>query len=275
MRRNVPAAAVSTARAPTANETPKEALSPWLFVFPILVPTAGLLTMASTIGYSCMNQFTCSKKYPTLSTAATYHPQFYFFAVGMNITSYAIFLAVSLFSIYLQRTCTKPWVRKTAYVYYGFGLLTCGGLSVLATFDMKRWLWPHIYATVFFFFSSWIMMFIAQVTRWTLQYYQPDDVRQHTSAVRWGAFFLGLGIFLSLCFGFCYLSVHGYIDNVFGITYLMEAMCELFSIVCQLLFMGTLSSEVGGLRGLGHYVTLLDATVLSTLLAAVVAVEYL
>ncbi|CAK4070942.1 unnamed protein product [Aphanomyces euteiches] len=259
----------------TSSLAPAKKTSAWVYIYPILVPVAGLITMASTIGYSCTHQFTCSQVYPTLSTAAKYHPQFYIFAVGMNTTSYAIFLAVSLYSTYLARTFTKPWQQILVTAYYVFGLLTCAGLSALATFDLRRWQTTHIVSTVFFFVSSWIMMLLGQISRWILQYSQPNDVVAHRNAVRWGTFWLGFGIFLTLCFGFCYLSVHGYIENVFGIPYLLEAMCELFSIVCQLLFMGTLSSEVGTLHDKVNYFCVFDAMVLGVLVASGFAIEYI
>ncbi|RHY69863.1 hypothetical protein DYB30_010767 [Aphanomyces astaci] len=247
-----------------------------VYIYPLLVPAAGLVTMAMTIGYSCTHQFTCSNVYPTLSTAAKYHPQFSIFAVGMNVTSYMIFLTVSLYSTFLLRTVptSTSWQRPLAWAYYGFGLLTCIGLSTLATFDLKRWEHIHIAATVAFFVSSWIMMFLAQTSRWMVHYRQPHVVRpHHRRALMWGNVWLGAGIALSVGFGFCYLSVHDHIDNVFHVTYLMEAMCELFSICCQLLFMGTLSAEVGDLERINGYFNSVDAAVLGSVLLSVLAVE--
>ncbi|ETV92681.1 hypothetical protein, variant [Aphanomyces invadans] len=180
-----------------------------VYIYPLLVPVAGLITMAATIGYSCTHQFTCSELYPTLSTAAKYHPQFHIFAVGMNITSYMIFLTVSLYSTFLLRTCSSSsWQRPLAWIYYAFGLLTCIGLSTLATFDLKRWELIHIAATVAFFVSSWVMMFLAQTSRWMLHYQKAAAVQAHRRALMWGNVWLGAGIALSVsCTCACWLRL--------------------------------------------------------------------
>jgi hypothetical protein len=148
-----------------------DAFSP-LAKFPILVPFSGLLTILGTVTCGCMIHFTCTEKYPTLSTAAIYYPQFYIFGLGMNATSFFIFLTVSLFRTYLQCEFKSkkvfPFQHLYAWIYFSFGLLTSLSLTILCTFDMKRWHNTHIIATVFFFISSWCMMAMAQFARWKL-----------------------------------------------------------------------------------------------------------
>ncbi|OQS07642.1 hypothetical protein THRCLA_00361 [Thraustotheca clavata] len=237
-------------------------------LLPIMIPVTGLLTMAGTMAYTCLYDYNCPETYPTLSTSAMAHPQFYIFGVGMNFTSYFIFLTISLLTTYIQ---THRDMRAYSWIYYIWGLLTSAGLSVLCTFDMKRWRNTHIISTVFFFVSSWIMMIMAQIAR--LKIADPA----HSYYVKWGSFFIGLGVFLTMMFGFFYVTVHGYIDNPMGFTYSQEALLELFSIVCQLLFMGTLTSEVGSLHSFSKqqpFLRFLDYVALGLLVACIIIVEY-
>ncbi|EQC25304.1 hypothetical protein SDRG_16826 [Saprolegnia diclina VS20] len=258
--------------APPTTPATKAAPAPAFFsvgLLPTMIPVSGLLTMAATMVYTCQHHYKCTETYPTLSTAAMAHPQFYVFGIGMNLTSYFIFLTISLLTTYIQE---QRNMTKYAWVYYVWGLLTSSGLTVLCTFDMKRWRNTHIISTIFFFVSSWIMMIMAQIAR--LRIASPA----HAYHVKWGSFFIGLGVFLTSLFGFFYVTVHGYIANPYGLTYSQEALLELVSIVCQLLYMGTLSSEVGSLQSFQKqrpFLRAMDYVALVVLIAAVFAVEWL
>lgn len=69
---------------------------------PILIPVFGVGSMIGTVVWSCSSRFDCNSHYPTLSYAATFHPEGYVFMCGMCITALLILSTILLFGWHLK-----------------------------------------------------------------------------------------------------------------------------------------------------------------------------
>ncbi|TMW62598.1 hypothetical protein Poli38472_005216 [Pythium oligandrum] len=244
----------------------------------LLIPITGITTMVLTEVLACANHFDCSKNYPTLSYAAEFKPEGYAFTIGMCSTAMLILATVALFHWFLRLRLMHPTVDR-ATVLITHGCLTAGAISAvslfgLAVFDMGAYHDAHINFTVTFFIFAWVTMIAAQLARRLLL--RDDKVASLSRApssvpwtiwnamLRWkhmktieayrlGWFFLLSGLTSTAMFGLLFLCVNGVWSNPLGFTAVQEAFFEAFAIVCQLLFMGTLSSELALLTRVVEY----------------------
>lgn len=246
-----------------------------------LVPLTGLSAMVGTEVLACAHHFTCSENYPTLSYAATFRPEGYVFALGMCLTALFILASIVLFFWYVQlrmRTSLRERPRNDVMIVYaclGFGVSTSLSLIGLAVLDMRAYHDAHILSTIVFFLSSWVMIVTVQIVRKRILH--PDDNEKasltanviamlrrrsfwlalrrwrrldHSTAYTLGHLFVHTGLASSLLFAIFFLCANDVWPNPLGFTAVQEAFFEALAIVCQLLFMGTLSSELARLARL-------------------------
>ncbi|CAI5742835.1 unnamed protein product [Hyaloperonospora brassicae] len=264
-----------------------------------LVPIIGISTMLSTELVACTSHFDCLDAFPTLSYAATFEPEGHVFLLGMCLTAALIFVSISLFFWYVQlRTRhqrTKQWKQTSAqyvaasYVCLVFGLVTALSLFGLAAMDMRAHHDAHIVCTIVFFVSAWVMMIAVQVARTSALHADASQdvdgklvkrdglftVLQRrsfwVSLRRWrrldsftayilGRLVLYMGLTSTLLFGVFFLCANGVWSNPLGFTAVQEAFFEAFAIVCQLLFMGTLSCELAHLARLLEHSDFTEST---------------
>ncbi|KAL7684470.1 hypothetical protein Plhal304r1_c035g0108311 [Plasmopara halstedii] len=246
-----------------------------------LVPFTGLCTMLGTELLACTHHFTCSDNYPTLSYAATFRPEGYAFTGGMCLTAIFILASIALFFWYVQlriRTDSRECPRfdvMAVNTCLGLGFSTSLSLIGLAVLDMRAYHDAHIVSTIVFFLSAWMMIVMVQIVRKRILH--PEESEKTSSAVnllsllrqrsfwlalrRWrtldeltaytlGRLFVNSGLTSSMLFAIFFLCANNVWPNPVGFTAVQEAFFEALAIVCQLLFMGTLSSELARLARL-------------------------
>ncbi|TDH67269.1 hypothetical protein CCR75_001876 [Bremia lactucae] len=242
-----------------------------------LVPIIGICTMFGTEVLACLYHFTCSKNYPTLSYAATFKPEAYVFTSGMSLTALCILVSVLLFFWYLQihhnEHKSTPDNTVAAKVYLGFGVTSAFSLFGLAVMDMRYHHVAHLWFTIVFFLSTWVMLLTAQLVRKRILQFENCDnlaltrrpftvLRQQSfwrvlcrsrrldnvTAYVLGHLFVCTGLASTLLFAIFFLCANDMWPNPLGLTALQEAFFEALAIVCQLFFMGTLSCELAQLH---------------------------
>uniref|UniRef100_M4B209 CWH43-like N-terminal domain-containing protein n=1 Tax=Hyaloperonospora arabidopsidis (strain Emoy2) TaxID=559515 RepID=M4B209_HYAAE len=188
--------------------------------------------------------------------------------MGMSFTAVLIFVSISLFFWYLrlrtrQQRHNPSEKSRTQYVAVGytclmFGLVTALSLFGLAAMDMRTYHDAHIVFTVLFFISAWVMMIAVQVAR-TSTFHEDEgaDVDGKMSkgeslftVLQRRSFWTSLRRWRRLDFFTAYTL--GRLLLCMGLASTFLSCFEAFAIVCQLLFMGTLSCE------LAHLVRLLE-----------------
>ncbi|KAG1697149.1 hypothetical protein DVH05_017534 [Phytophthora capsici] len=253
-----------------------------------LVPFTGILTMLGTEFLACVNHFTCSDNFPTLSYAATFRPEGYAFTGGMCLTALFILASVVLFFWYLQLRM-RPHeldgsVTGAKHLVAGYSCLVSGvtaaiSLFGLAVMDMRTHHDAHINFTIAFFIAAWATMIAVQIARKSILHEDEsgdDDGKSTTgtelfvvlrrrsfwlSLRRWrkldvntaynlGRLLLNVGLTSTFLFGVFFLCANGIWPNPLGFTAAQEAFFEALAIVCQLVFMGTLSCELARLTRL-------------------------
>ncbi|KAK1945998.1 hypothetical protein P3T76_003046 [Phytophthora citrophthora] len=253
-----------------------------------LVPFTGIFTMLGTEFLACVNHFTCSQNFPTLSYAATFRPEGYAFTGGMCLTAMFILASVVLFFWYLQLRM-RPHeldgsVTGAKHLVAGYACLVSGvtaaiSLFGLAVMDMRTHHDAHINFTIAFFVAAWATMIAVQIARKSILHEdesEDDDGKSATgtelivvlrrqsfwlSLRRWrkldvntaynlGRLLLNVGLASTVLFGVFFLCANGIWPNPLGFTAVQEAFFEALAIVCQLLFMGTLSCELARLTRL-------------------------
>ncbi|CAH0484240.1 unnamed protein product [Peronospora farinosa] len=224
-----------------------------------LVPFSGIFTMLSTEVMACMNHFNCADNYPTLSYAATFQPEGYVFMGGMCLTAIFICGSDMLFFWYLRllRNQKAPFKDiSTNQVVMGYGCVVFGTISAisligLAVLDMQKTSVPAdgsktIAGKVSTSESLWIILrrrsFWLALRRWR----RLDCFTAYTL----GRFLVHAGLVSTFLFGVFFLCANDVWPNPLGFTAVQEAFFEAFTIVCQLLFMGTLSCELAHLARL-------------------------
>ncbi|POM78607.1 Hypothetical protein PHPALM_3839 [Phytophthora palmivora] len=192
-----------------------------------LVPFTGICTMLSTELLACVNHFSCSENFPTLSYAATFRPEGHVFTGGMCLTAMFIMATVVLFIWYLH--LRRPQVaiqRARKSILLQDETADDGKISVstgLLVIVRRRSFWRSL-------------------RRWRrLDFY---------TAYNLGRLLLNTGLTSTFLFGLFFLCANGVWPNPLGFTAVQEAFFEALAIVCQLLFMGTLSSELARLARL-------------------------
>ncbi|KAF4139784.1 Frag1/DRAM/Sfk1 family [Phytophthora infestans] len=249
-----------------------------------LVPFTGILTILGTEFLACVNHFTCSENFPTLSYAATFRPEAFAFTGGMCLTAIFIFTSVVLFFWYLQlrmqrrsdeeESASKQFV--TGYACLVAGVTAAISLFGLAVLDMSNYHDAHINFTIAFFMAGWGTMIAVQLARKKILHedetaeksFSTDSLlvilRRRSfwlSLRRWrsldvftaytlGRLLLNTGLASTFLFGLFFLCANGVWPNPLGFTAVQEAFFEAVAIVCQLLFMGTLSCELARLARL-------------------------
>ncbi|DAZ95756.1 TPA: hypothetical protein N0F65_006404, partial [Lagenidium giganteum] len=239
-----------------------------LGVIALLIPITGISTMVLTEVLACTHHFDCSKEYPTLSYAATFKPEGYAFTIGMCSTALFILATILLFFWFLclrlpmTTDAVAKWIARGCLVA---GVTSAVSLFGLAVMDMRTHHDAHINFTVVFFVCAWITMIFVQLARLKLLRTDEGGVKFNPpcpprgslasmfqgckrinilTAYRMGRFFLYSGVASTMMFGLLYMCVNGFWPNPIGFTAVQEAFFEAFAIVCQLLFMGTLSCEL-------------------------------
>ncbi|KAG7401349.1 hypothetical protein PHYBOEH_001765 [Phytophthora boehmeriae] len=237
-----------------------------------LIPFTGICTMLGTEFLACVYHFSCSENYPTLSYAATFRPEGLAFTGGMCLTAIFIFVSVALFFWYLQlRMRPQKQVtegheedqetevtRTTKHLVVSYACLVSGvtaaiSLFGLAVMDMRRHHDAHINFTIAFFIAAWATMIAVQVARKSVLHEDEADGRasgRTGAAYTLGQLLLTVGLASSFLFGLFFLCANGVWPNPLGFTAVQEAFFEAVAIVCQLLFMGTLSCELARLARL-------------------------
>eukprot|EP00644_Phytophthora_capsici_P002853 jgi/Phyca11/10846/fgenesh1_pm.PHYCAscaffold_55_\ len=195
-----------------------------------LVPFTGILTMLGTEFLACVNHFTCSDNFPTLSYAATFRPEGYAFTGGMCLTALFILASVVLFFWYLQ-------LRMRPHELDG----SIARKSILhedesGDDDGKSTTGTELFV-VLRRRSFWLSL-----RRW-----RKLDVN---TAYNLGRLLLNVGLTSTFLFGVFFLCANGIWPNPLGFTAAQEAFFEALAIVCQLVFMGTLSCELARLTRL-------------------------
>ncbi|KAL3666979.1 hypothetical protein V7S43_007924 [Phytophthora oleae] len=253
-----------------------------------LVPFTGIFTMLGTELLACANHFTCSENFPTLSYAATFRPEGYAFTGGMCLTAIFILASVVLFFWYLQLRMRPHELDGSAtgakHIVAGYACLVSGvtaaiSLFGLAVMDMRTHHDAHINFTIAFFVAAWATMIAVQIARKSILHEDEsgdDDGKSATgtellfvlrrrsfwlSLRRWrrldfntaynlGRLLLNVGLASTFLFAVFFLCANGIWPNPLGFTAVQEAFFEALAIVCQLLFMGTLSCELARLSRL-------------------------
>uniref|UniRef100_K3WME5 CWH43-like N-terminal domain-containing protein n=1 Tax=Globisporangium ultimum (strain ATCC 200006 / CBS 805.95 / DAOM BR144) TaxID=431595 RepID=K3WME5_GLOUD len=242
----------------------------------LLIPITGITTMVVTEVLACTHHFDCTTNYPTLSYAATFTPEGHAFMIGMCFTAFFILVSSVLFYWFmrLRLGTADAHAHYTSLVCLIAGIMTWFTLSGLAIKDMRNHHDAHIAFTVVFFVASWVLIVFchlarrlvllrsdaAKITRFSSS---SPSMSPTTSTLltlwaalkRWkrlsmpmafmlGRAFIAAGVTSTVLFGLLFLCVNGTWPNPLGFTAVQEAFFEAFAIVCQLLFMGTLSCEL-------------------------------
>ncbi|EGZ17666.1 hypothetical protein PHYSODRAFT_498577 [Phytophthora sojae] len=203
-----------------------------------LVPFTGICTMLGTELLACTTHFSCSENFPTLSYAATFKPEGYAFTGGMCLTALFIFASVVLFFWYLRLRMAaqrhKLEDKRTENLAAGKSVLhedeTAGG-------DGKSTAGATGLLVVLRRRSFWLSL-----RRWRrLDFF---------TAYTLGRLLLTIGLASTFLFALFFLCANGVWPNPLGFTAVQEAFFEALAIVCQLLFMGTLSCELARLARL-------------------------
>ncbi|KAG6972463.1 hypothetical protein JG688_00003975 [Phytophthora aleatoria] len=249
-----------------------------------LVPFTGIFTMLSTELLACVNHFTCSENFPTLSYAATFRPEAFAFTGGMCLTAIFIFTLVVLFFWYLQLRMQRnsderentPKQVMTGYAFLASGVMSSISLFGLAVMDMRNYHDAHVSFTIVFFIAAWAMMIAVQIARKNILHEDESAEKSFStdsllvalrrrsfwlSVRRWrrldaftaytlGRLLLNTGLASTFLFALFFLCANGVWPNPLGFTAVQEAFFEALAIVCQLLFMGTLSCELARLARL-------------------------
>ncbi|ETK85769.1 hypothetical protein F441_09659 [Phytophthora nicotianae CJ01A1] len=249
-----------------------------------LVPITGIFTMLGTEFLACVNHFTCSENFPTLSYAATFRPEAFAFTGGMCLTAIFIFTSVVLFFWYLrlrmQRSSDEqentPKQLMTGYACLVSGMTAAISLFGLAVMDMRNYHDAHINFTIAFFIAAWATMIAVQIARKNVLHEDESAEKSFStdsllvvlrrrsfwlSLRRWrrldvytaytlGQLLLNTGLASTFLFGLFFLCANGVWPNPLGFTAVQEAFFEAVAIMCQLLFMGTLSCELARLARL-------------------------
>ncbi|CAH0481779.1 unnamed protein product [Peronospora belbahrii] len=262
----------------------------------LLVPFIGITTMLCTELLACTNHFHCSDNFPTLSYAATFRPEGYVFTGGMCLTAICIFVSNSLFFWYvrLRMRHQKQQLEdnSTRQLAPGYGCLVFGVISAISLFglaimDMRTYHKAHVNLTIIFFISGWITIIAMHNVRRNILY---EDEMKNTNgkmlksdgllvvlrrrsfwlslrhwkrlncctAYTLGRFMLNTGLISTFLFGVFFLCANGLWPNPLGFTAVQEAFFEALAIVCQLLFMGTLSCELARLARLVEHSDYMD-----------------
>ncbi|KAF1791515.1 Frag1/DRAM/Sfk1 [Phytophthora cactorum] len=243
----------------------------------------GIFTMLSTELLACVNHFTCSENFPTLSYAATFRPEAFAFTGGMCLTAIFIFTLVVLFFWYLQLRMQRnsderentPKQVTTGYA----SRVGSDGIHLalrLAVMDMRNYHDAHVSFTIVFFIAAWAMMIAVQIARKNILHEDESVEKSFStdsllvtlqrrsfwlSVRRWrrldaftaytlGRLLLNTGLASTFLFALFFLCANGVWPNPLGFTAVQEAFFEALAIVCQLLFMGTLSCELARLARL-------------------------
>ncbi|TYZ63997.1 hypothetical protein PybrP1_004232 [[Pythium] brassicae (nom. inval.)] len=247
----------------------------------LLIPLTGIATMVATETLACTHHFDCTTNYPTLSYAATFAPEGLAFMVGMCLTALFILVSSCLFYWFLRLRLSlgdssDAQAKATALVCLVAGVATAVTLAGLAIMDMRSFHDAHIAFTVLFFLSSWVLIVFCHLARRLVLLREARDRDVWPSPLPWavreargrsttpgvwlalthwrrlsvpmaytlGRLFILAGITSTVVFGLLFLCVNGSWANPLGFTAVQEAFFEAFAIVCQLLFMGTLSCEL-------------------------------
>ncbi|KAE8997486.1 hypothetical protein PF005_g16464 [Phytophthora fragariae] len=253
-----------------------------------LVPLTGICTMLGTELLACTTHFSCSQNFPTLSYAATFRPEAFAFTGGMCLTAVFILASAVLFFWYLrlrmtlQRQVKDEQSKRTKHLAAGYASLVSGvtaavSLFGLAVMDMRSHHDAHINFTIAFFVAAWATMIAVQVARKSILHEDETDGKSTADVAglvavlrrrsfwmslrRWrrlefftaytlGRLLLNVGLASTFLFALFFLCANGVWPNPLGFTAVQEAFFEALAIVCQLLFMGTLSCELARLARL-------------------------
>ena len=210
---------------------------------PLLIPFFGLSTICITISWSCFSRFDCTQHYPTLSYAATFHPQGYLFMIGMCLTATCIQSTILLLAAQMFRNNIHSSRQRNLLMVsiLGWGTVTAAGLFTLATCGMKYHHDIHVTATIVFFISAWIMILLVHMSRRRTSSRTEGNIGRTDR----GVWYIRIGLVASFLFAVMFCCVNGIVSNPLKFSAGQEAAAELTAIVCQLLFMGTLAHELG------------------------------
>ncbi|KAF0690425.1 Aste57867_18157 [Aphanomyces stellatus] len=222
----------------------------------LCVPLVGITTIVLTNGTACWLHFDCPAQFPVLSHAAEYSPEYYIFAAGMNTTAYFMYATSHWFSLHLQRHATDiaPVRWWSPVLYWTVAATTASALSVLALFDCDRFILMHTIATVLFFLLAWVLIALTHVARRAvlLTHASAFSSRQALwrlrcrKGVRQGTMLIVLGLVCSFTFAYVYLARRKLVtplwEGEIGVAW--ESTSEVVGVVCQLLYIGTLSADI-------------------------------
>ncbi|KAF1331132.1 hypothetical protein FI667_g4465, partial [Globisporangium splendens] len=223
----------------------------------LLIPITGISTMVATEALACTHHFDCTTNYPTLSYAATFTPEGHVFMIGMCLTAFFILVSSILFYWFmrLRLGTADAHAHYTSLVCLIAGIMTWFTLSGLAIKDMRNHHDAHIAFTIVFFVASWVLIVFCHLAR-RLVLLRSDAAKiarfssssssmnttTSTLSTLWAALkrWKRLSMPMAFTLGRAFIAA-GVTSTVLSVQ---EAFFEAFAIVCQLLFMGTLSCEL-------------------------------
>lgn len=241
-----------------------------LGILSLLIPLGGVLTIMVTEVLACTYNFDCSRKFPTLSYAATVHPGNRVFALGMCATAAVLLASVLLFCWYARLRLPMTTAREQATIY-GCGAMGAGAALLLSSFGLVssgRYRREHALCGVLFVITSWGTTALVQSIRRMLLWHEKRPLSPLTAireppptalmvilrqslkrmdichAYALGRIWLLCGQGLLPILGVLFLCVSGVWPNPLHFTFLQFSFVEVLSLTCQFLFMATLSCEL-------------------------------